>query len=129
MSRWYLDTSAALKLIVQEPESDALAEAIDHEQPDLVACLLLETELRRVVPRDPAVSQALVTDLLEAVSLHELPPSLFTEAGLLPGPGLRSLDALHLTAAIRLGVDRVVTYDRRLAHAADELGITVHSPS
>jgi predicted nucleic acid-binding protein len=129
LSRWYLDTSAALKLIVQEPESEALAGAIDQEQPDLVACLLLETELRRAVPRDPAMSQTVVTDLLEAVSLHELPPSLFTEAGLLPGAGQRSLDALHLGAAIRLGVDRVVTYDRRMARAADELGITVYSPS
>ena len=129
MSRWYLDTSAALKLIAQVSESDALAGVIAREQPDLVACLLLETELRRVVPRDPALSQALVTDLLEVVSLHELPPSLFTEAGLLPGAALRSLDALHLGAAIRLGVDRVVTYDRRMAQAADELGITVYSPS
>ena len=44
MSIWYLDTSAALKLVVEEPESDALAQAIDREQPDLVACWLLETE-------------------------------------------------------------------------------------
>jgi predicted nucleic acid-binding protein len=128
VSRWYVDTSAALKLLVQEPESDALATAIDDEQPDLVASLLIETELRRAVQRAPGLSQARVTELLGDISLYELPPSLFTEAGLLPGAALRSLDALHLAAAIRLGVDRVVTYDRRMAEAAVALGIQVGAP-
>lgn len=43
MNLWYLDTSAALKLVVEESESEALAQGIDREQPDLVACWLLET--------------------------------------------------------------------------------------
>lgn len=128
MNRWYVDTSAALKLIVEEPESAALCAAIDDEAPDLVACLLLETELRRVVSREPAITQAMVSELLATISLYELPPALFTEAGLLPGQGLRSLDALHLSAAIRLQVDRVVTYDHRMSDAAAELGMAVVSP-
>lgn len=37
MTRWYLDTSAALKLIADEAESDALAAPIDDAAPDLVA--------------------------------------------------------------------------------------------
>ncbi len=57
---------------------------------------------------------------------HQLPPTLVAEAGLLPGPQLRSLD---LTAAIRLGVDCVVTDDRRMAEAATELGMTVMAPA
>lgn len=129
MSRWYVDTSAALKLLVQEAESDSLAQAVDDESPDLVASLLLETELRRVVSREPLLSQGLVSDLLAAISLFELPPSIFTEAGLLPGASLRSLDALHLAAAIRLGADCVVTYDRRMAEAARDLGLSVSSPA
>lgn len=47
MTQWYLDTSAALKLMIDEEESGALADHLDAETPDLVACLLLETELRR----------------------------------------------------------------------------------
>ncbi len=35
--KWYLDTSAALKLIVEEPESEALADAVDEHDVDLVA--------------------------------------------------------------------------------------------
>ena len=129
MSRWYVDTSAAIMLIVEEPESDALSVALEEEGAELVACLLLETELRRAASCEDALTQAAVSQLLEGVVLHELPPTLFTEAGLLPGPDLRSLDALHLAAAIRLGVDCVVTYDRRMAEAATELGMTVVSPA
>ena len=124
-----MDTSAAIKLIVEEPESDALSVALEEEGVELVACLLLETELRRAASREDALTQAAVSQLLEGVFLHELPPTLFTEAGLLPGPNLRSLDALHLAAAIRLGVDCVVTYDRRMTEAATELGMTVVSPA
>ncbi|MCO5301254.1 MAG: hypothetical protein M9886_15000 [Candidatus Nanopelagicales bacterium] len=47
MSVWCLDTSAALKLLIEEAESPALAQTVDSEQPDFVACWLLEIELRR----------------------------------------------------------------------------------
>lgn len=129
MSRWYLDASAALKLIVDEPESAALARAIDDEQPDLVACQLLETELRRAAHRSPALTQQMVSGVLDGISLYGVPASLFAEAGLLPGARLRSLDALHLAAAVRLGVDRVVAYDTRLVEAARDLGLRVFTPS
>ena len=128
MSRCYLDTSAAAKLLVQAAESEALVAGLRRRKPDLVACLLLETELRRLVAREPALSQKAVSDLLRGVDLHELPPPLFAEAGLLPGAGLRSLDALHLAAAVRLGVDAVITYDSRMADAATSLGIEVLAP-
>ena len=129
MSRWYLDTSAALKLLVEEIESDALAEVIDREQPDLVACWLLEPEMRRAAQRDEALSQEMVSGLLDGVGLYEVPASLFREAGVLPGPDLRSLDALHLAAAIRIGVDHVVTYDSRMSESARLLGLSVLSPA
>lgn len=35
MSCWYIDTSAALRLLIQEGESDALARRIDDEEPAL----------------------------------------------------------------------------------------------
>jgi predicted nucleic acid-binding protein len=129
LSRCYLDTSAALKLVVEESESDALADELRRRTPTLVACLLLETELRRVVAREPALTQRVVSELLRGVDLHELPPPLFVEAGLLPGANLRSLDALHLAAAIRLEVEAVITYDVRMAEAATSLGMDVLAPA
>jgi len=53
---------------------------------------------------------------------------LFREAGLFPGAALRSLDALHLAAAVRLGADAVVTYDARMATSARGLGLAVVAP-
>lgn len=38
-------------------------------------------------------------------------------------PGLRSLDAIHLSAAITLGVAEMLTFDQRLAEAAESLGV------
>lgn len=127
--RLYLDTSAAAKLLVEEAESEALAARVGVPGVRLVACLLLETELRRMVAREPALTQVAVTRLLRGVDLHELPPPLFTEAGLLPGPSLRSLDALHLAAATRLDVDAVLTYDHRMADAARSVGLEVLAPA
>lgn len=128
MSRWYIDTSAALKLLVEESESAALARIIAAEHPDLVACSLLETELRRAVTKYPGLGQSDVVALLDGVSMFDVPPSLFREAGLLPGEHLRSLDALHLAAALRLGVDMLVAYDHRLIASARVVGVPVISP-
>jgi predicted nucleic acid-binding protein len=130
MSSVYVDTSAAAKILVDEPETSALTEWLDHTLGDevvLVSSLLLETELRRFAQRT-AVTQGAVTDLLQLINLTELPPSLFHEAGILPVAGLRSLDALHLASATRIGVAGLVTYDARMAEGARALGIPLHQP-
>lgn len=124
----YLDTSAAAKLLVAERESVALAAYLDDTDATLASCFLLETELRRMVPRIPALTQEMVTTVLDGIDLYEMPPSIFREAGLLTGKNLRSLDAIHLAAAIRLGVDAVITYDLRMAEAARRVGITPVAP-
>ena len=128
MTRWYLDSSAAIKLLDEEPESAALARHLDEQAPDLVACMLLETELRRAVSRHTHLTQQAVSDFLDGLDLFETPSSLFREAGLLAG-NLRSLDALHLAAAIRIGVDRIVSYDKQMTTAARALGLRVLAPT
>lgn len=128
MAVWYMDTSAALKLIVAEAESVALAEVIDRVDPDLVSCRLLETEMRRAAQRTSFIHQDQVSLFLDGLDIYDMPSPLFRQAGLIPGPALRPLDALHLAAAIALDVDRMVTYDDRLAAAARELGLDVAHP-
>ena len=127
LTRAYLDTSAAGKLLIDEPESAALARWADGEDVEPVGTFLLETELRRLAVRT-GTPQSAVTAVLDRVSLYDLAPSVFREAGLLPDPGLRALDALHLAAAIRLEVDVLVAYDRRLLDAAPAVGLPVLSP-
>jgi predicted nucleic acid-binding protein len=74
------------------------------------------------------LAQTAMTHLLERFDLVEIDRSLHREAGLLPGRHLRSLDALHLAAALRVGADAMVTYDRRQADAADAAGLLVLAP-
>ena len=126
--RWYLDTSAAIKLLVDERESVDLAEYVDAAQQELVSALLLETELRRAVYRHELLTQEAVSAFLATLTLYDMPPSLYMEAGLIGGPDLRSLDALHVCAALRCGASAILTYDKRMGQAAAAVGLPVISP-
>ena len=126
----YVETSAAVKLLVDEPASTRLAARLDiavDSDDALLSSMLLETELRRLAVRVD-VAQVAVTHLLERFDLVETDRSLYREAGLLPGRHLRSLDALHLAAALRVGADIMVTYDHRQADAAEAAGLLVLAP-
>lgn len=126
----YLDSSAAAKLLVDEPESQAVARHLDRVSTgsDVVSSALLETELRRLAVREE-FAQAEVSRLLASIDIVEPSRSLFHEAGLLPGRLLRSLDALHLATALRMEVDEVVTFDQRMGEATREMGLTAVSPA
>jgi uncharacterized protein len=126
----YLDTSAAAKLVIRESESAALRDYLDRLAPDGVppiSSALLETELRRFGLRFD-LSQAAISDVLDRVDLVEPDRSLFAEAGLLPGPNLRSLDALHVATALRVDASVVVAYDSRLQRAARAVGLATTAP-
>lgn len=128
MSRFYLDTSAAAKFLVEEAESVPLTQWADSPDVSLVGTHLLETELRRFAVR-LQLPQSGVSAILSRVDIFDLAPSVYREAGLQPGTTLRSLDALHLAASIRLDVEALVTYDVRLTEAAADAGLRVHAPS
>jgi uncharacterized protein len=126
----YVDTSAAAKLLIEEPESETLATYLDKLVADdvsLMSSILLETELRRLAVRGD-VNQVLVSQVLHRFDLIEPDRAMFMEAGLLPGPHLRTLDALHIITAVRVGADTLVGYDARQRDAAGSLGISVVSP-
>ncbi len=126
----YIETSAAAKLLVDEPASGRLAARLDSavaSDDALLSSMLLVTELRRLAVRVD-LAQAAVTHLLERIDLVEADGSLYREAGLLPGRHLRSLDALHLAVALRVTADVMVTYDRRQADAAEAVGLPVLAP-
>lgn len=126
----YVETSAAAKLLVEEPASGRLATLLDaavDRDDALLSSTLLETELRRLAIRVD-LAQAAVTELLMRFDLVEPDRSLFREAGLLPGPHLRSLDALHLAVALRGGADAMVSYDRRQIDATKLVGLPVLTP-
>jgi predicted nucleic acid-binding protein len=123
----YVDTSALAALLIDRPESLALVDWLDKATAMLVSSDLLETELRRIAVRE-GLDQADVTRLLDGVALAALDRAVYRSAGFLPMPYLRTLDALHLEAAMRLDADAVLTYDHRLGDAARSAGLDVIAP-
>jgi len=123
----YVDTSALAALLIDQPESPALLEWLDLASAALVSSDLLETELRRLAVREN-LEQSDVTRILDGVGLAALDRAVYRSAGFLPMPYLRTLDALHLEAAMRLDVSAILTYDRRLGEAARSAGLDVIAP-
>lgn len=126
---WYLDTSAFLKLVVDEDSSSAMRSWFeDHDSP--WSSQLLRTEALRAAQR-LGVDVGSVEEGLEAVSLILPSVATYASAGRLQPNGLRTLDALHLASALEIGPDLegMVTYDRRLSDAAHEASIVVVSPT
>ena len=126
----YLDTSALVKLVVEEPETAALQAWLAETGGDWVSSDLARTELMRAV-RSAAPNQLVrARAVLDSVILLEITTEIFEEAGRLDPEILRTLDAVHLAAALDLGDDleAIVTYDDRLAAAAHAHGIASIAP-
>ena len=128
---YYLDTSALVKLVVTEPETEALRSWLADRPRDPIACDLVRVELMRAVRRAEPDRAARAREVLDAITLCEVASAVFEAAGRLEPATLRSLDAIHLAAALDLGDDLegLVTYDTRMAEAASTLGIRVITPA
>ncbi|MEQ6897550.1 type II toxin-antitoxin system VapC family toxin [Microbacterium sp. KR10-403] len=126
----YLDSSAIVKLVTGEAEATALRTYLaDETERSGPACSssLAHTEVRRAATHNaaPLSAAAHVLDQLEIIDLDR---TVLTEAGILPGRVLRSLDAIHVAVALREDVDAFVTYDARQAEAAASCGLRVVTP-
>jgi uncharacterized protein len=127
----YIETSAAMKLLVEEKESASLADHLQQRSGDgdmLVASLLLHTELHCAANRRPEhIQHEAVSEVLSAIALVDIENGDLTTAPLLPGR-LRSADAIHLATALRLNARAMVGYDTELVAASRTAGIDVLSP-
>jgi hypothetical protein len=127
----YVDASALLKRYVEEADSAACEEMLESDA--LVTGRHTIVEIRRNLARLlPSERLAEVRGRfdrdLEAVSIVELDEATCeTAASLAEVTGVRTLDALHLAAAQRVGGTALpfLTYDVRQAQAARSLGYSV----
>jgi uncharacterized protein len=132
---FYADSSALVKLVRREPETDALR--ADLKGVDLVSTELVLTEVPRALQRIAAADPRLplrpalrrAGELIQALALYPVDRPLLLGAGALAEPRLRTLDAIHVASAVELGpVDAFVTYDERQAAAARLAGLRTMSP-
>lgn len=128
----YVDSSALLKRYVDEPDSNS-ADSVLRSDPSLLTARHTVVEVRRNLTRllderDAAAARSAFLRDLSAFSIIELDAATCdTAADIAEMTGVRTLDALHLAAAHRVGGPSVpfLTYDLRQAQAARGLGFPV----
>jgi uncharacterized protein len=128
---YYADTSAVIKLLVEETYSKAFAAFYDsHADAEWVSSALLRVELTRAVSRAMPVLLPDARDLLLAFSYVAIDDDIVEAAMNEPGRMLRSLDAIHLATARLLGpdIDALASYDDRLITAAKDASLETVSP-
>jgi uncharacterized protein len=126
----YLDSSAIVKLAIEEPESLALRQFLRRRH-RLASSALARTEVARALMEDGPVAVQRGWEVLQTMSLIRVSDRVLALAGELLPVKLRSLAAIHLATAQMLGKDfgRMVTYDERMAEAARALRLRVASPA
>ena len=126
----YLDSSAIVKLAVREPESEALRRHLRRRRP-WVSSALARAEVLRAVLAGGEQAIAAGRAVLARCDLVRVSDRVLNLAGIMQPVELRSLDAIHLATAERLGGDisELVIYDERMAMAARLMGYRVSSPS
>ena len=135
MPLFYADSSALVKLIREEPESSALRAFLRGAE--VVGCELVLAELpraaRRAAAHDPSLPlESLLGragELIDSLALLPLDRGLIAGAGGLAEPMLRTLDAIHVAAAVSLTpLDAFVSYDERQSAAARLAGLRTVAP-
>lgn len=129
----YLDSSALVKLVQREAESNALRRFLRRYHDDRrVTSALARVEVVHAVAEGGPDAIAHPRRQLSRVDQIALDPDLLDVAATLaPGVPLRSLDAVHLASAHALGSDlrAVITYDQRMHAAGTHLGLAVDAPA
>ena len=123
----YLDSSALVKLIADEPESASLRRFVGRSR--VVSSQIARVEVVRAARRYGVEGRG--AELLEQLDFVTLEPSLLDAAAGIDPVTLSALDALHLASAVahRDRIDHFVVYDARLAAAAAASGFDVASPA
>ena len=129
----YLDSSALVKLVTVEVESNALRRFLRrHRSDNRVTSALARVEVVRAVSAGGPAAIAHARRQLARVDHVNLGRDLLDEAATLrPGSMLCSLDAIHLASALSIGAElrSVVTYDQRMTEAAAAVGLVVEAPA
>jgi predicted nucleic acid-binding protein len=126
----YLDSSAFIKVVVDEPGSGALRAYLSSRRGRHVSSALIRAESMRAVRHLGPHALAAVREGLRRVDLIDIDDRILEAAGTLEPRIMRTLDAIHLATATTLGddLDSIVTYDQRMAEAARLLGLSTATP-
>lgn len=125
----YIDASALVKLVIPEPESDALRDELANWDRH-VSSALARVEVVRACARVDEKAGRTAEQIVGALDLITVDDRVLEEAALLGPVELRSLDSIHLASALLLGeaLGVAIAYDDRLLAAMQEAGVPVAAP-
>lgn len=126
----YLDASALVKLVIREPESEALRRYLRRKLRRTSSALARVEVVRAARPHGRA-AVARARRLVARLDLVRVEDPVLDAAALLRPSLLRSLDAIHLASAqtLKAELEAIVTYDDRLSAAARDLGMPIERPT
>jgi predicted nucleic acid-binding protein len=129
MAGIYVDTSALGRVLLAEPDASVILDVlIDHDE--WWSSELIVVELRRLGAREGLADAA--ERLLGALRLAPVDSPSLQRASAIEPWAVRSLDAIHLQAAVRLkdraSIAAVLTYDHQLQAGCAHNGLAVHAP-
>lgn len=124
----YLDSSALVKLLTAEAETEALRTEL-RSWPVRMSSLLASVEVTRTAMRIGGNAPGLAPRIIATLQLLAIDP-VMPLAQQIGGPGLRSLDAIHLATAAAAANDlgALITYDHRMIAEGIAQGLPVISP-
>jgi predicted nucleic acid-binding protein len=126
----YLDSSAIVKLVRKEAETDALRAWLTANPNPLATSALARTETARALAFSEPKALAVLPNVLALLHQRPITDTILDAAGRLPQTRLRSLDAIHLATAedLRTVLASFIAYDKRLLVAANNRGLPVACP-
>lgn len=131
MSGVYLDTSALGRVVLDEPDGDAIGVALTEFEV-VVSSRLLRIELHRLGLRAGIASEE-IEGWLAGVAIVPMDDAILAAAEAVSPASVATLDAIHLATALQLAaeghVTSMMTFDARLAEGAREHRLDVIMPS
>ena len=131
----YIDTSAAVKLVRRETQSEELSLWIRGQlSPHFVSSVIIEVELPRATKRSAPTDLGRAGEVLDGIGIVTLSPAIVARAAGFDERELRSLDAIHLATAEHVANTAkseflgFLGYDVRLLEAARRIGLPVLAP-
>lgn len=125
----YIDSSAILKLIIREKESEAV---ISISRARFITSEISRVEVTRAILRYEPKALKSTEQVFKNLNFVKIDSQTLVQAARLPDRiNIRALDAIHIAVASKMGlsISSVLTYDKQMAKAAKALGFEVLSPT
>ncbi len=125
----YIDSSAILKLIIREKESEAV---ISIPRARFITSEISRVEVTRAILRYEPKALKNAEQVLKNLNFVKIDSQTLVQAERLPDRiSIRALDAIHIAVASKMAlrISSVLTYDKQMAKAAKALGFEVLSPT